>query len=191
MVEMNTDFGSIEISGALVNGTEELQMPLPQSISNPSEISQNADTHERVYHYAHIPLMLCTNALQLSNNEQPLDVSHWKPQITELENWHNHRPHEFKPMVKLDSPAEMGVSSAFPAIVFTSGAATFANQLYHIAMMLLLFRRPRTARLTDSRTTISSPLWHARRVCSIAQHNDYRECWDPSLLASFSLLRSI
>jgi hypothetical protein len=27
-------------------------------------------------------------------------------------------------------------------------------------------------------------LWHARRICGIALNNEWRDCWDPSLLAS-------
>lgn len=32
-----------------------------------------------------------------------------------------------------------------------------------------------------------SALWHARMVCGISLANDARECWDPSLVASFVL----
>lgn len=81
-----------------------------------------------------------------------------------------------------------GTGDDFPLVLFTSGAALMANQLYHTAMLLLLQNKPRTFKSGRSRVSSTmSALWHARMVCGIAMGNDARECWDPSLAASFVL----
>lgn len=84
-------------------------------------------------------------------------------------------------MVEVDSKTD-----DFPLLLFTSGAGLMANQLYHTAMLLMLQSKPRTYRVSGARVASGmSALWHARRVCGIALANEARECWDPSLVASF------
>ncbi|PTB68123.1 hypothetical protein BBK36DRAFT_1114509, partial [Trichoderma citrinoviride] len=75
----------------------------------------------------------------------------------------------------------------FPTLYFTSGAGTFANQLYHTAMMLILAQKPRTLQVDQRRSWSLSRLWHAQRICGISVNNNRYECWDPCLLASFYL----
>ena len=87
-------------------------------------------------------------------------------------------------MVEVDSKDDDG----FPLLLFTSGAGLMANQLYHTAMLLMLQNKPRTYRISTRRVAEGmSALWHGRRVCGIALANDARECWDPSLVASFAV----
>lgn len=86
-------------------------------------------------------------------------------------------------MVEVD-----GKGDDFPLVLFTSGAALMANQLYHTAMLLLLQNKPRTFKASRAKVSSTmSALWHARMICGIALGNDARECWDPSLVASFVL----
>lgn len=75
----------------------------------------------------------------------------------------------------------------FPLILFTSGAALLANQIYHTATLLLLLHRPRTLQHEYGRSFIMSPLWHAQRICGISLNNSSRDCWDFSLVASLFL----
>ncbi|KAL1965276.1 hypothetical protein VTN77DRAFT_5878 [Rasamsonia byssochlamydoides] len=180
-------FLKLDVSVALASDTA-VRVPLP--ISFPFNLSElhHTDIYRRVFHYAHLPLLLCANALLWCNDDssphRPIDS--WMQLVDELERWYRMRPQEFQPMLELDSRDRM-IDGNFPVILFTNGAGIFGNQLYHTAMLLLLLNKPRTARVDDShsRPSVISPLWHAQRICSIALHNDRRECWDLCLLASF------
>ncbi|SPO06980.1 uncharacterized protein DNG_09674 [Cephalotrichum gorgonifer] len=108
-------------------------------------------------------------------------VEKWTSLLEGLGTWFTNRCQEFTPMVEVD-----GKQDAFPTLLFTNGAGLLANQIYHTAMLLMLQNRPRTIKLPGVRmSSAMSSLWHARRVCGIALANDSRECWDPSLVASF------
>lgn len=163
----------------------------PSPSPSPSQFEYvQEDIYARVFHYAHLPLLLCARALLWCNADsagRPVDT--WMQLVDELERWYRARPQEFQPTLELELELELDLGNNFPVILFTNGAGIFGNQLYHTAMLLLLLNRPRTAqaRLADSsfRPSVMSPLWHAQRICGIALHNDRRECWDLSLLASF------
>lgn len=173
---------SLDVSVALASNTP-VKVPLPMSFPLSPSLDYIEDIYARLFHFTHLPLLLCAHALLWCNADTdsagtPLDS--WMQLVDELERWYRTRPQEFQPMLELDA-------GNFPVVLFTNGAGIFGNQLYHTAMLLLLQHRPRTARLADSRfqPSVMSPLWHAQRICSIALHNDRRECWDLSLLASF------
>ncbi|RFU81940.1 c6 zinc finger domain-containing [Trichoderma arundinaceum] len=145
------------------------------------------------FRYAHKSLVLCTEVLEFSyGDEETVDslnceppkprAVHWKSIVDELNDWYTNRPHTFRPVIELSAE-----ESSFPIMYFTSGAATFANQLYHVAMMLMLAHKPRTIQLDQRRSSTLSQLWHAQRICGIATNNNRYECWDPCLLASFYL----
>ncbi|PNH29913.1 hypothetical protein VD0002_g8110 [Verticillium dahliae] len=97
-----------------------------------------------------------------------------------LSAWYTNRPREFHPMIETEVD-----DSLFPVLLFTNGAAVFANQLYHTAMLLMLQHRPRTLSVGAARKDPTmSPLWHAQRVCGIAMNNDRRDSWDLCLVAA-------
>ncbi|KAL7936546.1 hypothetical protein V8C35DRAFT_236178 [Trichoderma chlorosporum] len=142
-------------------------------------------------HFAHEPLVLCIEVLEFSFGDAEAtrnvnDISprpravRWKSLVDNLNDWYTNRPSTFRPVIELGSEG-----SPFPVIYFTSGAATFANQLYHTSMMLILAHKPKTLQLDQRRSPSLSQLWHAQRICGIAINNDRCECWDPCLLASF------
>ncbi|KAI5923941.1 hypothetical protein F4810DRAFT_155264 [Camillea tinctor] len=136
---------------------------------------------------AHRPLAFCIRALDFCfgdgacSTDSPVNiVDVWTSLVDDLNSWYVRRRQEFQSIIELDH-ADDGI----PIVFFTSGAAVFANQLYHTAMLLLLQHKPRTAPLpTWQRSATLSFLWHARRICGISLNNDRRECWDPSLVAS-------
>jgi hypothetical protein len=140
-------------------------------------------------HYAYEPLILCTRVLELSYGDeetQSLNIKpkpravRWKAIVNGLNDWYINRPPTFRPVIELNREG-----SPFPTLYFTSGAATFANLLYHTAMMLILAHKPRTLQLDQRRSSSWSRLWHAQRICGISVNNNRCECWDPCLLASF------
>lgn len=141
-------------------------------------------------HFAHVPLVLCAQAIVLCNSMSNLRQSSaktadlWAELTTKLNQWYQGRKGEYEPMLDLDY-AQSGLESSFPVILFTNGQAIFGNQLYHTAMHLLLQHKPRTSQMNHVFPQARSLLWHSRRICGISLHNDRRQCWDLSLLASF------
>ncbi|KAK0758309.1 hypothetical protein N5P37_008706 [Trichoderma harzianum] len=144
-------------------------------------------------HFAHEPLVLCTEVLDFSFGDEEVARSlnaeptkpravRWKSIVDNLSDWYTNRPSTFRPVIEISND-----EFSFPIVYFTSGAATFANQLYHTAMMLILAHKPRTLQLDQRRSSSLSQLWHAQRICGIAINNNRGECWDPCLLTSFYL----
>ncbi|KAI0599048.1 hypothetical protein F4775DRAFT_137743 [Biscogniauxia sp. FL1348] len=178
-------FLRLELATALV---EEKAVPVSASrLDEPTTLWHKTQLARDVFVDAHEPLAFCIRALELcfGDGARSLDspvniVDAWTSLVDDLNSWYVRRRQEFQSIIELDH-AEDGI----PVVFFTSGAAIFANQLYHTAMLLLLQHKPRTAPLpTWQRSSTLSFLWHARRICGISLNNDRRECWDPSLVAS-------
>ncbi|TFB02190.1 hypothetical protein CCMA1212_005719, partial [Trichoderma ghanense] len=160
---------------------------LEASIKSSSQ-KRDDSNHLEILH-AYESLVLCTKALEIScgdgetpclNTESRPRAVRWKSIVNSLNDWYTNRPPAFYPVIDLNSEG-----SPFPALYFTGGSGTLANQLYHTSMMLLLAHKPRTLQLDQRRSPSLSQLWHARRICGIAVNNNRCECWDPCLLASF------
>ncbi|KAI1632497.1 hypothetical protein F4809DRAFT_86160 [Biscogniauxia mediterranea] len=176
----------LELAAALV---EEKALPVSAShLDEPTTTLWHKTPLARdVFVEAHEPLAFCIRALEFCfgdggcSLDSPVNVvGVWTSLVDDLNAWYVRRRQEFQSIIELDH-AEDGI----PVVFFTSGAAIFANQLYHTAMLLLLQHKPRTAPLpTWQRSSTLSFLWHARRICGISLNNDRRECWDPSLVAS-------
>lgn len=82
-------------------------------------------------------------------------------------------------MLELDENEQL-----FPLILFSSGTATLANQMFHTAMLLLLQNQPRTLVKKHGQSVTMSPLWHAQRICGISLNNDSRNSWDFCMIGS-------
>lgn len=147
---------------------------------------------ETIFQYTIEPLLLCAKVVNFCAGSLPpqapdlgaplTPVHRWTMLSDALSVWYTSRAQEFRPMVEID-----GDENLFPTILFTNGAAVFANQLYHTAMLLLLQNRPRTLQAAAKKSSSMSPLWHAQRVCGIALNNDRRDSWDLCLVASLYL----
>ncbi|KAL6819183.1 hypothetical protein V8C40DRAFT_70429 [Trichoderma camerunense] len=158
-----------------------------------SSLSKGRKSRHISLHFAHEPLLLCTEVLDFAFGDEEVARSlsaeptkpravRWKSIVDNLNDWYTNRPSTFRPVIEISND-----EFSFPIIYFTSGAATFANQLYHTAMMLMLAHKPRTLQLDQRRSSSLSQLWHAQRICGIAINNNRCECWDPCLLTSFYL----
>ncbi|CAG8194804.1 unnamed protein product [Penicillium nalgiovense] len=184
-------FFRLDLATALATDSD-MRMQVAPSFPYLTPVDLVADPFEMVFFYAYRPLWLCGRAIQFVHNEEvspdrpPFHI--WIQLVEELQQWYRERPREFEPMLEIEMDDQLaGPERSFPVILFANGASLFGNQLYHTAMLILLHNRPRTARIADFRSVAMSPLWHTQRICSIALHNDRRECWDPCLLASFLL----
>lgn len=193
-----------ELAAALVTGAP---ISIPEHLSyNPIPQQWNSSTiAETIFQYTIEPLLLCAKVVNFCSGSFPpqtqadLDlgggvpltpVHRWTMLSDALGSWYTNRAQEFRPMVEMDG----GDETLFPVILFTNGAAVFANQLYHTAMLLLLQNKPRTlqaataaGKKSSSSSSSMSPLWHAQRVCGIALNNDRRDSWDLCLVASLYL----
>ncbi|ORX93905.1 hypothetical protein BCR34DRAFT_230399 [Clohesyomyces aquaticus] len=117
-------------------------------------------------------------------------VEVWESLLQRFNKWYADRPEGFHAVIEL-SPMDGNHSEhEFPVLVFTSGAAILANQLYHTGMFLLLRNKPKFARDGGLNSVSSSVLLHVHRVCGIAMNNDLREFWDPCLVASLLVVAS-
>ncbi|KAJ3946805.1 uncharacterized protein N0V96_003180 [Colletotrichum fioriniae] len=194
----------LELAAALVTGAP---ISIPEHLSyNPIPQQWNSSTiAETIFQYTIEPLLLCAKVVNFCSGSFPpqtqadLDlgggvpltpVHRWTMLSDALGSWYTNRAQEFRPMVEMDG----GDETLFPVILFTNGAAVFANQLYHTAMLLLLQNKPRTlqaataaGKKSSSSSSSMSPLWHAQRVCGIALNNDRRDSWDLCLVASLYL----
>ncbi|KAI0469093.1 hypothetical protein F4859DRAFT_148727 [Xylaria cf. heliscus] len=114
----------------------------------------------------------------------------WEKLMDRLHAWHTGCPSNLEPLIDLDSPED-----AFPTVIFTSGAGVSSNTIYHTAMFLLLSNKPQPVSLDgqgrhlEMNSARMSPRWHAHRICGIAIHSDpdHSSCWDPVMIAAFSL----
>ncbi|CRK13347.1 hypothetical protein BN1723_009989 [Verticillium longisporum] len=180
----------LDLGKALINGTT---VSIPEQLNYPAtptewQTSAIADT---VFHSASESLLLCAQAVNFGACSFPAPASttgsaprspvqRWTMLNDALSTWYTNRPQEFHPMIEMEVD-----DSLFPVLLFTNGAAVFANQLYHTAMLLMLQNRPRTLSVGAARKDPTmSPLWHAQRVCGIAMNNDRRDSWDLCLVAA-------
>ncbi|KAF3039727.1 hypothetical protein E8E12_005764 [Didymella heteroderae] len=99
-------------------------------------------------------------------------VEVWKALVQGFAHWYMHRSQEFQTIIELYLKDGLMTENDYPTIVFTSGAALLANQLYHTGMLLLLQQKPRFADEPSQNTPAMSNLWHAHRICGIAIQND-------------------
>ncbi|TRX94304.1 hypothetical protein FHL15_004771 [Xylaria flabelliformis] len=115
----------------------------------------------------------------------------WKELVERLYEWHTGRPADLKPLVELENPED-----TFPTVIFTNGAGISSNIVYHAAMFLLLSNKPQLVSLDEQGRNLGIDAtqilshWHAYRICGIAINSepDYTNCWDPVMIAVFSLV---
>ncbi|GKT58234.1 C6 zinc finger domain-containing protein [Colletotrichum tofieldiae] len=181
----------LELAAALVTGAP---ISVPEQLHyNPISQPWNSSAiAEKMFQCTIEPLLLCAKVVNFCAGSfhprtpdlgVPITPVHrWTMLSDALGVWYTNRAQEFRPMAEID-----GDENLFPIILFTNGAAVFANQLYHTAMLLLLQNKPRTLQAAAKKSSSLSPLWHAQRVCGIALNNDRRDSWDLCLVASLYL----
>ncbi|KKA25687.1 hypothetical protein T310_0243 [Rasamsonia emersonii CBS 393.64] len=108
---------SLDVSVALASNTP-VKVPLPMSFPLSPSLDYIEDIYARLFHFTHLPLLLCAHALLWCNADTdsagtPLDS--WMQLVDELERWYRTRPQEFQPMLELDA-------GNFPVVLFTNGA---------------------------------------------------------------------
>lgn len=100
-------------------------------------------------------------------------VERWKGLWAIIDEWHQYRPGEMRPVFTSSAP-----DAPFPTVLFTNAPAISGNQMYHTAAVLMLQHKPPDAAL---RTEPRSILWHARRIVGISRSNGHHGAWTNSL----------
>jgi hypothetical protein len=177
----------LELSRALMAGDD--RIPLPPLANK----SGRNETNDLLAHCAYDAIALCVDACMFAQGDDDHwlqqryglnRVEVWKILIQSFAHWYMRRPQEFQPIIDLYPKDGVLTEDDYPTIVFTSGSALLANQLYHTGMLLLLQHKPRFANKPSQNSPSMSTLWHAHRVCGIAIQNDRHSWWDPCLVAS-------
>lgn len=169
-----------------------IRIPLPSaSISATGLVTR--DHADQVFQYATEAVSLCADAISFCNGEDEgwlqqryglNRVDLWKTLVAGFDHWYNHRPPDFQPVIELYPRDGRRSEDEYPTIIFSSGATTLANQLYHTGMLLLLQNKPRFVDRPQFHSSTMSLLWQTHRICGIGVNNDRVDCWDPSLVAS-------
>ncbi|GME90260.1 unnamed protein product [[Candida] boidinii] len=99
--------------------------------------------------YANYMVFLCSRVLNLVSSEDSGKKfeKEWKLLWTELSNWESDKPAGMKPIVEVDDP-----SLTFPNILYSNGAAISGNQMYHMAIILMLQNKPRLFKWSKNTT---------------------------------------
>lgn len=123
--------------------------------------------------YANYMVYLCSRVLNLIAGGRDDYEKEWKLLWKEIGDWHENRPSELKPIYTFnDSP--------FPGILYVNGPSISANQLYHMAIILMQQNKPRLHKIVNL-DHVKSPIWHARQICAISLHNEHHGCWNNAL----------
>ncbi|EEA23489.1 hypothetical protein TMatcc_002361 [Talaromyces marneffei ATCC 18224] len=131
--------------------------------------------------YANYAVYLCAKACEIvslrtkflelgEDNGCTGEIYHqrWLKLWEELQNWLAYRPRELLPVQTVNS-------KPFPHILFVHWAAISSNQLYHTACVLMLNMKPKGLKLRAN-PEVTTPLWHARRICGISVTNPHAGC---------------
>lgn len=169
------------------------RIPLPFVTGGQSEQSGNGNPISK---HTYNAIALCVDSAMFAQGDDDRwlqqryglkRVDIWKTLVDGFAYWYMHRSQAFQPIIELYPKDGLSTEDDFPIVVFTSGAALLANQLYHTGMLLLLQKKPRFADKPSSNSPSMSMLWHAHRICGIAIQNDRPGWWDPCLVASLIL----
>lgn len=168
-------------------------VPLPHTIEAlPAFLGGNMEGD--ACFYSNIMVALCMDAVLFCQPDMTLEsdsrygrnrIKTWETLVRAFDDWYRDRPIEFQAVLELYPRDGQRSDDEFPTLLFASGYAILANQLYHTGMLTLLQNRPRFLGRTGRKSSSMAVPWHMHRICGIAINNDRRECWDPSLLASF------
>ncbi|EGV62638.1 hypothetical protein CANTEDRAFT_94621 [Yamadazyma tenuis ATCC 10573] len=169
-------YARMDVSSAVIGEQStiipsELWLPYNCSVYESKKVFNEFGNKEDMY--ANYMVYLCSRVLNLIANAKEDYEKDWEFLWGEISDWYEDRPFEFKPLVSFNS-------SPFPGILFVNGPAISANQMYHMAIILLIQNKPRLHKLVYS-DHIKSPIWHAKQICAISLYNEHPGCWNNSL----------
>ncbi|KAB8260722.1 hypothetical protein BDV32DRAFT_149158 [Aspergillus pseudonomiae] len=115
-------------------------------------------------------------------------TSRWTSLWTNCQEWYHNRHVEMRPVLDIRGveadEINAGNCSSCPILIYTSPLALLANTIYHISSFLLLIHKPRLLKTIAGPRRFASRIWHAQAITGIATSNEFKEQWDPILIAS-------
>jgi hypothetical protein len=119
--------------------------------------------------------------------EHHLPLFGWTELWADCQTWYRRRPEELCPVLRCQAieAGQIDPSSpaSFPIELYSSVIALLPNVAYHLASLFLLSCKPRLVKPSaDSKRAVSES-WHMQSIAGIATRNDFREQWDPVLIA--------
>ncbi|CAG7976238.1 unnamed protein product [Penicillium nalgiovense] len=120
----------------------------------------------------------CTSCQSVPNDDGDSYVDRWADSFERVEEWYDNRPAQMKSIFSVAASEREGLDRAFPIALYGNGAAISGNQMYHVAALLLLQRKPKTLTLSKRPRSV---LWHARQICAISASNGHHGCWTNAL----------
>lgn len=93
--------------------------------------------------YANYIVFLCSRVLNLITKDPKNFQQEWEFLWNEIIDWNLNRPFHLKPILSYDD-------KPFPGVLFLNGPAISANQLFHMAVILLTQNKPRLYKIKPS-----------------------------------------
>lgn len=93
--------------------------------------------------YANYIVFLCSRVLNLITKDSKNFHQEWEFLWNEIIDWNLNRPFHLKPLLSYDD-------KPFPGVLFLNGPAISANQLFHMAVILLTQNKPRLYKIKPS-----------------------------------------
>lgn len=93
--------------------------------------------------YANYIVFICSRVLNLIAKDSKNFEQEWEFLWNEVKEWSENRPSHLKPIMTYDD-------KPFPGVLFLNGPAISANQLFHMAVILLTQNKPRLYKIKPS-----------------------------------------
>lgn len=106
--------------------------------------------------YANYIVFLCSRVLNLIAKDAENFEMEWEFLWNEVQEWCLNRPDNVKPMLSFDD-------KPFPGVLFLNGPAISANQLFHMAVILLIQNKPRLYKIKSTSCIV--------RICLAIENN--------------------
>ncbi|KAJ5748701.1 uncharacterized protein N7511_010397 [Penicillium nucicola] len=103
----------------------------------------------------------CTSCQSVPSDDGDSFVPRWADAFDRVEEWYEKRPAQMKSIFSVAASEREGRDRAFPIALYGNGSAISGNQMYHVAALLLLQRKPKTLALNKR-----PPLWIAGKAMS-------------------------
>ncbi|CAG8889573.1 unnamed protein product [Penicillium egyptiacum] len=120
----------------------------------------------------------CTSCQSVPNDDGDSYLDRWADSFERVEEWYDNRPAQMKSIFSVAASEREELDRVFPIALYGNGAAISGNQMYHVAALLLLQRKPKTLTLSKRPRSV---LWHARQICAISASNTHHGCWTNAL----------
>lgn len=168
---------------------------IPQAWSEYNLLSEfTLSKYHKLDMYANYMVFLCSRVMNLLYNDKlelDFDVE-WERLLDELKEWELNRPPDMLPIISFFDASQLNPNhgtperqhtSPFPTALFTNSPAISGNQMFHMAVILMMQNKPRLFKLpltpTGNKYSMihRSIMSHARQIIAISVTNRDHGLW--------------